>query len=94
MAAFLGKDRQGGTMKSLLLDQTLNQRPVRILAIVAIVLGIGARVVHFGSIPPGLNQDEASIDYETWSLLHYGIGRSSLSWPVHFISLGDGQTRR
>lgn len=78
-------------MKILILDEKLNERLVRILAIVAVILGIGARIAHFGSMPPGLNQDEASIGYETWSLLHYGIDRSDVSWPIHFISWGDGQ---
>lgn len=71
--------------------EKLEERLIRALSIVAIVLGIGARVVSFGSMPPGLNQDEASIGYETWSLLNYGIDRNGVSWPVHFISWGDGQ---
>jgi hypothetical protein len=63
----------------------------RILSIVAVILGIGARIVDFGSTPPGLNQDEASIGYEAWSLLHYGVDRNGASWPVHLISWGSGQ---
>jgi hypothetical protein len=82
---------EGAAMKLLLLDEGLNQRLVCILAMIAIVLGVTARVVHFGSMPPGLNQDEASIGYETWSLLHYGIDRNGMSWPVHFIAWGSGQ---
>jgi len=63
----------------------------RVLVIAAVVLGIAARVVDFDQVPPGLNQDEASIGYEAWSLLHDGIDRNGLSWPVHLISWGSGQ---
>ncbi len=64
---------------------------VLVPASVAIVVGILARVVAFDSAPPGLNQDEASIGYEAWSLLHYGIDRNGVPWPVHLISWGSGQ---
>src|SRR5690242_2861668 len=64
---------------------------IRGLAIACIALGIVARVVDFGRVPPGLGQDEASIGYESWSLLHFGIDRNGISWPVHLVSWGSGQ---
>lgn len=63
---------------------------IRIVSLIAISAGVVARVLHFGSIPPGLNQDEAATGYEAWSLLHYGIDRNGLSWPVHLIAFGNG----
>ncbi len=68
-----------------------SNRIIFILALVASVVGILARVIGFDVAPPGLNQDEASIGYEAWSLLHYGIDRNGVSWPVHLISWGSGQ---
>jgi 4-amino-4-deoxy-L-arabinose transferase-like glycosyltransferase len=66
-------------------------RFIRSLAVVALLVGVAARIADFGATPPGLNQDEASIGYEAWSLLHYGIDRNGQSWPVHLISWGSGQ---
>mgnify|MGYP000858966995 FL=1 len=53
--------------------------------------GIFVRLFLLGVIPPGLNQDEASIGYDAWALLHYGIDRNGCHNPVHFISWGSGQ---
>jgi hypothetical protein len=63
---------------------------IRVVSLVSIVAGSAARIFDFGSSPPGLNQDEASIGYEAWSLLHYGIDRNGVSWPVHLIAYGGG----
>jgi 4-amino-4-deoxy-L-arabinose transferase-like glycosyltransferase len=78
-------------MSSPKVGHPMYQHIIRVLAIVAIVLGIGARVFDFGHTPPGLNQDEAAIGYEAWCLLHYGMDRNGVSWPVHLISWGSGQ---
>lgn len=56
-----------------------------------IIVGCLFRTVCLGSLPAGLNQDEASIGYEAFSLACYGIDRNGLSFPVHFISWGSGQ---
>jgi 4-amino-4-deoxy-L-arabinose transferase-like glycosyltransferase len=59
--------------------------------VVAIVLG-GAlvRLVQFGSIPPGLNPDEASLGYDAYAVLHHGLDRNSFHYPVMFVSWGSG----
>ncbi|MEN3187139.1 MAG: hypothetical protein ABDK92_11055, partial [Atribacterota bacterium] len=54
-------------------------------------LEIFVRFFLLGVIPPGLNQDEASIGYDAWALLHYGIDRNGFHNPVHFVSWGSGQ---
>src|SRR5512138_1804117 len=76
---------------SLEIDQGRYLQIVRIVAGVCIALGVVARIVGFGGTPPGLNQDEASIGYESWSLLNYGIDRNGVHWPVHLVSWGSGQ---
>jgi hypothetical protein len=55
-----------------------------------LVLGIFARIWEFNKIPPGLNQDEASIGLEAYSLFHFGVDRMGISFPVNFISWGNG----
>lgn len=55
------------------------------------VLGLVLRLALLGSLPGGLNQDEASIGYDAWALLHYGIDRNGFSWPVNLVAWGSGQ---
>lgn len=54
-------------------------------------LGIAVRVLGISVIPSGLNQDEASIGYEAFSLLTTGLDRNANAFPVHFVSWGNGQ---
>jgi 4-amino-4-deoxy-L-arabinose transferase-like glycosyltransferase len=61
------------------------------LLILILIIGILVRIYSFGTIPPGLNQDEASIGYEAFSILNYGIDRNGFHNPVHLISWGSGQ---
>ncbi len=53
-------------------------------------VGIAARVL-FPSLPPGFNQDEASIGYDTYAILHHGVDRNGQPYPVHLIAWGSGQ---
>ena len=62
-----------------------------VLAALALLVGALLRLLYLGEIPRGLNQDEASIGYEAWSLLHHGIDRNGYPLPVHFLSWGSGQ---
>lgn len=55
------------------------------------LLGTAVRTIYAGSIPGGLNQDEASIGYDAYSILHYGIDRNGISLPIHLIAWGSGQ---
>ena len=57
---------------------------------VLLALGLFARVYRFGSVPPGLNQDEAFAAYESWALLHYGQDSSLHTWPVYLTAWGSG----
>ncbi|OKP80506.1 hypothetical protein A3844_27300 [Paenibacillus helianthi] len=59
--------------------------------LVLFVLGAIVRTVYLGSIPSGLNQDEASIGYDAYAILHYGIDRNGVHLPVHLIAWGSGQ---
>jgi hypothetical protein len=63
--------------------------PVILFALI-LLLGIFARVWRFGQLPPGLNQDEASIGVEAYDLVHFGVDRNGISFPVNFISWGNG----
>jgi 4-amino-4-deoxy-L-arabinose transferase-like glycosyltransferase len=62
----------------------------QVLFFLVLFLGVFARVWQFGSLPPGLNQDEATNAVDAYSLLHYGVDRNGVSWPVEFIAWGSG----
>lgn len=61
------------------------------LFILILLLGILARVWEFGALPPGLIADEAAIGVEAFDLLHYGVDRNAIPWPVHLAAWGSGQ---
>jgi len=56
-----------------------------------IVVGFAAmiRLWNLGTIPPGVNRDEASIGYTAYSLLKTGKDEYGVSWPVSIKSFGD-----
>ena len=55
-----------------------------------IIIGCALRLYALGKIPYGLNQDEASIGYEAFSLATYGTDRYGHPWPVYPITWGSG----
>jgi len=62
-----------------------------LIAGIIIFIGCFVRLYRIDSFPLGLNQDEASIGYEAYSLVNYGVDRFGMSWPVHFVAWGSGQ---
>lgn len=59
--------------------------------VILFLLGAVVRIVYIGSIPGGLNQDEASIGYDAFAILHYGMDRNGIHLPIHLIAWGSGQ---
>lgn len=64
---------------------------VQLLFVFIMISAAFVRLILFGSHPAGLNQDEASIGYEAWSVMNFGVDRNGASLPVHFIAWGSGQ---
>lgn len=60
------------------------------LPYILLLLGVAVRIYKLGTIPGGINQDEAFAGYEAYSLLHSGIDSSGYPNPVYFISWGSG----
>jgi hypothetical protein len=69
------------------MSRLLAADPVLLAALCA---GIVLRVWRFGDIPFGLHQDEASMAYDAYSLIHYGIDRNGFRFPVMLVSWGSG----
>lgn len=62
----------------------------QLIVFFVLALGFFARVLFLGSMPDGLNQDEAYAGYEAYSLLHYGIDSWGYSFPVYLTAWGSG----
>jgi 4-amino-4-deoxy-L-arabinose transferase-like glycosyltransferase len=71
--------------------KVLNTHRRLLLFILILVLGIFARTWELGSLPPGINEDEASTGVDAFSLYRYGMDRNGVSFPVYMISWGSGQ---
>jgi 4-amino-4-deoxy-L-arabinose transferase-like glycosyltransferase len=54
--------------------------------------GILARGVLLGSVPGGVNADEAFAGYEAYSLLHNGVDSFGYSFPVYLVTWGSGMS--
>ncbi|MBQ9919763.1 MAG: hypothetical protein IJO49_02950, partial [Clostridia bacterium] len=62
----------------------------KLIAFIIIAIGILVRVINFGKMPLGFNQDEAFAAYETFSLINYGVDSAGNPFPTYFVSWGSG----
>lgn len=61
-------------------------------AAVCVIILIGAllRLIALDELPAGMNQDEASMGYDAWSLANYGVDRNGYAFPVYPVAWGAG----
>jgi 4-amino-4-deoxy-L-arabinose transferase-like glycosyltransferase len=71
--------------------ENIVNRKYYILAFLLLVLGFSVRLIGIVNLPSGLNQDEASIGYEAYSIMETGLDRTGHSYPAHLESWGSGQ---
>src|SRR6478735_5157950 len=63
-----------------------------VLAAITLVAAF-LRLFHFGSSPPGLNQDEAVNAWNAFCLLRTGHDMAGARWPVFYAhAIGDNRT--
>ncbi len=55
-----------------------------------LVVGALARLPGLQTVPPPLNQDEASRGYDAWAILETGADRHGQRWPLFLESFGPG----
>ena len=68
----------------------INQKTKEILVLIVIfVLGAFLRFYHLGQSPPSLNWDEASLGYDSYSLLKTGRDQYGKFLPLAFRSFDD-----
>lgn len=74
------------------LDEILSSKKWRMVTFLAVLfVGIVARTILLGSIPNGLNPDEASMLYEAYCIGKFGIDRNGHQLPVYLEAWGGGQ---
>src|SRR5258708_407308 len=56
-----------------------------------LAIGIFSRTWEFNSLPPGLNQDEASIGVDAYDVYKFGMDRNGVSYPITFTAFGQEQ---
>ena len=61
-----------------------------ILFVLVLIIGAVVRLWQFGTLPCGLNQDEAFAGYQAFSLAEYGIDPFGYENPVYFTAWGSG----
>ena len=61
-----------------------------ILFLLIMIIASVIRLYKLGEIPLGLQQDEASIGYDAYTLATYGIDRNGYHWPIYPITWGCG----
>ena len=62
----------------------------RVLFFLLLVIGILVRFIHLGSIPGGVDQDEAMSAYQAYTLYTEGIDLNGYHNPVYFEAWGHG----
>ncbi|WP_022766124.1 ArnT family glycosyltransferase [Butyrivibrio sp. XPD2006] len=68
----------------------LGDGAARIIFLLIMVVAAVIRLYKLGEIPLGLQQDEASIGYDAYTLATYGIDRNGYHWPIYPITWGCG----
>lgn len=68
------------------------QRHEKKIAAAILVCGIFIRAFCFWIVPDGLNQDEASVAYDAYADLTYGMDRNGDHNPVYSVAWGSGHS--
>lgn len=72
-------------------DRLLESRRFEIIFIaVVLIISAALRLIGLSELPAGMNQDEASIGYDSWAIANYGVDRNGYHNPVYPVAWGAG----
>nr|HPQ42117.1 glycosyltransferase family 39 protein [bacterium] len=60
----------------------------RIVLALILLAGLAGRLYRLDTVPDGFFCDEASLGYNAWAILHYGIDETGARLPLYATSLG------
>lgn len=66
------------------MNKKIDLKRQQMIFICVLALAVLIRLIRFGSLPYGVNQDEAMGAVDAWALSLYGTDRFGVSYPVHF----------
>lgn len=78
-------------MKGMRLGKIAEDKAGRMAFWAILAFAVIVRCMGFGSIPGGVNQDEAMAAVDGWALAQYGTDRFGVRLPVHFSAWQYGQ---
>lgn len=64
----------------------------KVLIVVVLLIGVLVRSAYYWEFPRGLNQDEASVCYDTYADVKYGFDRNGDHNPVYSVAWGSGHS--
>ncbi len=69
----------------------IESRRFELIFVAVLLLGAAAlRLIGLSELPAGMNQDEASIGYDSWAIANYGVDRNGYHNPVYPVAWGAG----
>ncbi len=68
----------------------ISDRAAGIIFVFIMIVAAFLRLYRLGDVPYGLQQDEASIGYDAYTLATYGIDRNGYHFPIYPITWGCG----
>ena len=72
-------------------QELLKSRHYQIFFWCILLVAVTVRCIEFGTVPRGINQDEAMAGMDAWALSKYGTDRYGVFMPVHFTAWRYGQ---
>lgn len=61
-----------------------------VFIVLVLIVSAALRLVELNELPAGMNQDEASIGYDSWAIANYGVDRNGYHYPVYPVAWGAG----
>jgi hypothetical protein len=71
------------------MPRALHSNHALLLAII-LTIGVVVRVAARQSVPNGFNNDEATLGWDAYSVLKFGVDRHGIAYPAFFIGWGSG----
>ncbi|WP_026666560.1 ArnT family glycosyltransferase [Butyrivibrio sp. AE2005] len=68
----------------------ISAKTAHIILIGIILFAAALRLIGLGSVPAGLQQDEASLGYDAFAIAKYGVDRNGFAYPIYPITWGCG----
>jgi len=87
---YLKKENDTIMHGSVSLFKKINPYLDPLLVFLILIIGVVIRAYLFGTIPNGINTDEAASGYDAYALYNYGIDMNGYKYPLVLVGFGTG----